>query len=156
AARTNVVKASERMVLVVDAVVRGLGLRGTRDVARELAEVADDLAGAAGLAQKANEKARGEQRMDAAALVLDGGRKAMLRLGALRRGFGEIVEMDLLRIARARTSADLVHATLAAQDLAARLRQPDPSFGSRGGRPSHAGGESGGGRGAPGEDGDGE
>ena len=45
---------------------------------------------------------------------------------------------------------------LAAQDLAARLRQPDPSFGARGGKPSHAGGESGGGRGAEGADGEGQ
>src|SRR5262249_18496175 len=71
------------------------------------------------------------------------------------RDIGEIVEMDLLRIGRARSGSDLMHATLAAHDLSARLRQPDPSFGARGGRPSHAGGESGGGRGA-GEDGDSE
>ena len=155
-ARANVVKATERMVLVIDAAIQGLGLRDTRDVARELAEVAEDLAAAAALANKPAEKVRGDQRMDAAALVLDGGGKAMRRLGALGRDIGEIVEMDLLRIARARSGADLTHAALAAQDLAARLRQPDPSFGARGGRPSHAGGESGGGRGASGEDGDGE
>ncbi|MBX3224345.1 MAG: DUF4175 family protein [Labilithrix sp.] len=155
-ARANVVKTTERMVLVVDGAIQGLGLRDTREVARELAEVAEDLAAAAALAHKPAEKVRGEQRMDAAVVVLDGGGKSMRRLGALGRDIGEIVEMDLLRIARARSTSDLTHATLAAQDLAARLRQPDPSFGSRGGRPSHAGGESGGGRGAPGEDGDGE
>ncbi|HVJ94000.1 MAG TPA: DUF4175 domain-containing protein, partial [Labilithrix sp.] len=155
-ARANVVKATERMVLVIDAAIQGLGLRDTRDVARELAEVAEDLAAAAALAHKPAEKVRGEQRMDAAALVLDGGGKAMRRLGALGRDIGEIVEMDLLRIGRARSENDLPHATLAAQDLATRLRQPDPSFGARGGRPSHAGGESGGGRGAAGEDADGE
>jgi hypothetical protein len=38
-----------------------------------------------------------------------------------------------------------------ARDLAARLRQPDPAFGSRGSG-GRAGGESGGGRGTPGED----
>ncbi len=155
-ARANVVKANERIVLVIDAAIQGLGLRDTRDVARELAEVAEELAAAAALAHKPAEKVRGEQRMDAAVVVLDGGGKAMRRLGALGRDIGEIVEMDLLRVARARTGGDLVHATLAAQDLAARLRQPDPSFGARGGRPSHAGGESGGGRGAAGEEGDGE
>lgn len=155
-ARANVVKATERMVLVIDGAIQGLGLRDTRDVARELAEVAEDLASAAALAHKPAEKARGEQRMDAAVVVLDGGGKAMRRLGALGRDIGEIVAMDLLRVARARAASDLVHTTLAAQDLAARLRQPDPSFGARGGRPSQAGGESGGGRGAPGEEGDGE
>lgn len=155
-AHANVVKANERMVLVVDAVVQGLGLRDTRDVARELAEVADDLALAATLSQKPAEKPRGEQRMDAAVTVLSGGGKSMLKLGALGRDIGEIVSMDLSRVSRARNAKDLPHAALAAQDLAARLRQPDPSFGARGGRPSHAGGESGGGRGAPGDDNEGE
>lgn len=153
-ARANVVKATERMVLVIDAAIQGLGLRDTRDVARELADVAEDLAAAASLAQKPVEKVRGEQRMDAAVVVLEGGGKAMRRLGSLGRDIGEIVGMDLLRVARARSAQDLAHASLAAQDLAVRLRQPDPSFGARGGRPSHAGGESGGGRGASGEDGE--
>jgi hypothetical protein len=38
-----------------------------------------------------------------------------------------------------------MHAELAARDLAARLREADPSFGSRGGSGGHASGESGGG-----------
>ena len=155
-AHAAVVKASERIVLVVDAVVQGQSMRDTRDVAKELADVADDLAASGMLAQKPVEKVRGVQRMDAAAMVLDGGGRSMKKLGALGRDLGEIVETDLLRVARARKAEDLAHTVLAAQDLAARLRQPDPSFGSRGGKPSHAGGESGGGRGAPGADQDGE
>ena len=143
-------------MLVVDAVVQGQGMKDTRGVAKELADVADDLAASAALAQKPAETARGIQRMDAAVMVLGGGGRAMLRLGALGRDLGEIVEMDLVRVDRARIAEDLPHTVLAAQDLAARLRQPDPSFGTRGGRPSHAGGESGGGRGAPGADGEGE
>jgi hypothetical protein len=94
--------------------------------------------------------------MNAAVLVLDGGGRAMKKLGSLGRDLGEIVEMDLSRVARARKDEDAPHTVLAAQDLAARLRQPDPSFGAHGGRPSHAGGESGGGRGAPGADSEGE
>ncbi|MDB4934226.1 MAG: hypothetical protein JWP87_1198 [Labilithrix sp.] len=156
AAHAAVVKATERIVLVVDAVVQGQGLKDTRDVARELADVADDLAASASLAQKAAEKPRGIQRMDAAVIVLGGGGRAMQRLGALGRDIGEIVEADLVRVDRARKGEDLPHTVLAAQDLAARLRQPDPSFGSRGGRPSHAGGESGGGRGTPGAENEGE
>ncbi|CAN5899024.1 hypothetical protein BH11MYX4_BH11MYX4_50430 [soil metagenome] len=155
-AHEAVVKATERIVLVVDAVVQGQGVKDTRAVAKELADVADDLAASGALAQKAAEKARGIQRMDAAAMVLDGGGRSMKKLGALGRDLGEIVEVDLLRVARARAAGDLPHTVLAAQDLAARLRQPDPSFGARGGRPSHAGGESGGGRGASGADGEGE
>lgn len=155
-AHEAVVKATERIVLVVDAVVQGQGMKDTRDVAKELADVADDLAASGALAQKPAEKARGVQRMDAAAMVLDGGGRAMRKLGALGRDLGEIVEVDLLRVARARATDDLPHTVLAAQDLAARLRQPDPSFGARGGKPSHAGGESGGGRGADGADGEGQ
>lgn len=155
-AHAAVVKATERIALVVDAVVQGQGLKDTREVAKELADVADDLAVGGTLAQKPPEKARGIQRMDAAAMVLGGGGRAMLRLGSLGRDLGEIVDVDLLRVDRARKAEDLVHTVLAAQDLATRLRQPDPSFGSRGGRPSHAGGESGGGRGTPGAEGDGE
>ncbi|MDB4941383.1 MAG: hypothetical protein JWP97_917 [Labilithrix sp.] len=155
-AHAAVVKATERIVLVVDAVVQGQGMKDTRDVAKELADVADDLAASGMLAQKPAEKARGVARMDAAALVLEGGGRAMKKLGALGRDIGEIVEADLLRVARTRKGEDLPHTVLAAQDLAARLRQPDPSFGSRGGKPSHAGGESGGGRGTPGEEGEGE
>jgi len=155
-AHEAVVKATERIVLVVDAVVQGQGVKDTRDVAKELADVADELAASGALAQKPADKARAVQRMDAAAMVLDGGGHAMKKLGALGRDLGEIVEVDLLRIKRARTTDDLPHTVLAAQDLAARLRQPDPSFGARGGRPSHAGGESGGGRGAAGGGGEGE
>jgi hypothetical protein len=155
AAHAAVVKSTERIVLVVDAVVRGQGLNDTRSVAKELAEVADELSSAAALAQKAAEKARGVQRMDAAVMVLGGGGKSMRHLGALGRDLGEIVEMDLWRVANARSTDDLPHTVLAAQDLAERLRHSDPSFGARGGRPSHAGGESGGGGGAEGAEPDG-
>ena len=154
-AHANVVKANERMALVLDATIQGLGLRNTRDVAHELADVAEEVAVAAALANKETEKARAEQRMDAANVVLEGGGKSLQKLGSLGRDIGEIVGMDIVRIARARKESDFPHAALAAQDLAVRLRQPDPSFGARGGRPSHAGGESGGGRGA-GEDGENE
>lgn len=153
ATRAAVVKATERIVLVVDAVAQGLSLKDTRGVAKELADVADDLAVASELAQKPPEKQRGEQRIDAAVMVLEGGGRSMRRLGSLGRDLGEIVGMDLSRYARARKD-DLPHGVLVAQDLAARLRQPDPSFSSSGGRASHAGGESGGGRGAQGGEGE--
>src|SRR6185436_11166364 len=126
-----------------------------RNAARQLAEVADDLALGAVQMQRMADNERGIARSDAAVMVLDGGGKSMVRMGALGRDLGEIVDMDLLRVARARTGDDFFHAELAARDLAARLREPDPSFSSSGraGRPGHAGGESGGGRGMPGEEG---
>jgi hypothetical protein len=147
------VKATEHMVLVVDAVVRGVGVRDSRDSARQLADVADDLAvGADGMSTAAADaRARSVARMDVSTLVLAAGERGMMRLGALGRDLGEIVDADLPRVQRARDATDFVHAELAARDLAARLRQPDPSFGSSGSG-GRAGGESGGGRGTPGED----
>jgi hypothetical protein len=152
----GVVKATERFVLVVDAVIRGLGVHDTRDAAKQLADVADDLAvGASQLqGEDRDARSRGAVRMDAATQVLSGGGRVMKRLGALGRDIGEIVDADLARVKRARDGSDHVHAELAARDLAARLREPDPSFGARG-SVGRAGGESGGGHGTPGEDGEG-
>ncbi len=149
----SVVRATERYVLVVDAIVRGLAVRDSRDAARQLADVADDLAvGATQMQEGASHaRSRGARRMDAARVVLEGGERSLLRLGPLGRDLGEIVDADLARVARARAAVDLVHAELAARDLAARLREPDPSFGSQGSG-GRAGGESGGARGTPGED----
>jgi hypothetical protein len=156
ATHAALVKTSERFALVVDGVLHGLGVADARNASRALAEVADDLAAGAAQMQRGGEKDRSEKnrgaaRADAAALVLGGGASSMKRMGSLGRDLGEIVDADLLRIARARADTDLPHADLAARDLAARLREPDPSFGARGGS-EHAGGESGGGRGVPGED----
>jgi hypothetical protein len=155
AAHTEVVKATEHFVMVVDAVLRGLGSRDARDSARQLADVADDLAlGASQMQHLDGEdgRSRGGARMEAATVVLSGGGQVLKRLGALGRDLGEIVEADLLRVKRAREGSDLLHAELAARDLAARLREPDPSFGAHGGSGGRAGGESGGARGASGDE----
>jgi hypothetical protein len=147
-----VVRTTEQFVLVIDAIIRGLGQRDTRASAKILADVADDLATGANqaTADAPEDRSRGAVRMDAATVVLSGGGRVMKRLGELGRDIGEIVEADLARVKRARDGADWMHAELAARDLSARLREPDPSFGSRGSS-ARGGGESGGGRGAPGE-----
>jgi hypothetical protein len=144
--RADVVRASERFVLVTDAVVRGLGARGARTSAKELSDVADDLG--LGLGQEQNEtietRSRGVAKVDASTRVLSEGGRVLLRLGMLGHDLGEIVETDLLRIKRAIDAGDLAHAELAARDLATRLRQPDASFSSHGGSArgvSEAGGE---------------
>ena len=148
---SGLVKASERIVLVVDAALQGLGLADAKGAAHKLADVADDLALGASQMQRAKEKERGDARADAAVTVLEGGSKSMWRMGSLGRDLAEIIDTDLLRVARARKQEDFPHTELAAKDLAARLHQPDPSFGARG-KAGHAGGESGGGRGMPGDD----
>ena len=155
ATHSGAVKATERFVLVVDAVIRGLGVHDSRESAKQLADVADDLVAGASQLQgdDRDARARGGLRMDAATRVLFGGGRALKRLGSLGRDLGELVEADLSRVQRARDDTDMAHAELAARDLATRLREPDPSFGSRG-RSGRGGGESGGGHGTPGEDGE--
>ncbi|MDB4997247.1 MAG: hypothetical protein JWM74_4679, partial [Myxococcaceae bacterium] len=144
------VKATERIVLVVDAMVRGLAVRDAKETAKQLADVADDLVVGLGQMRSSSDTDRGTTRSDAAVTVLGGGSKSLLQLGMLGKDLGEIVTADLSRVGRARKATDLVHAELAARDLAARLHQPDPSFGAQG-KSGRAGGESGGGRGTPGD-----
>lgn len=142
------VKASERMALVSDAVLQGLALKDARATAGELADVADELALAALAAQRAEERAPATVRMASADVVLKSGAKSLSRMGSLGRDLGEIVPAYLLRVDRAKAKDDFVHAELAAKDLALRLHTPDPSFGARGSG-GRAGGESGGSPGMP-------
>jgi hypothetical protein len=144
-------KATERFVLVTDAVIQGLALRDARGAAKELADVADDLVRGLGQMQNeaSDERALGLGRSAGATAVLDAGGRVMTSFGELGRDLGEIVAVDVARVKRATDAADLPHAELAARDLAARLRQPDPSFGSRGqsGPAGKEAGEAGGGQG---------
>ena len=155
ATRKAAITANERMVLVLDAILRGLAIKDARRAAKQLADSADELALGATQTGIPKDRAVGTARLDAATQVLEGGRRSLLRLGTLGRDLGEIVSADLLRVKRARSSDDILHAELAARDLALRLRQPDPSFGGASSS-QRGGGESGGGRGSPTGDGEGE
>lgn len=125
-------EATEGVLLAFDSGIRGLGAQDSRIVARRLADVADELAAAANAAGSGGPRANAEARIEAATKVLAGGGKQLIRLGVLGADLGEIVENDLRRVARARKAEDFYHAELAARDLAARLRKPDPSFGGGG------------------------
>jgi hypothetical protein len=84
ATHAHVVQATERFILVLDAVIRGLGVHDTREAARELADVAEDLALGAVDAQRGGDRearVRTVTRMDAATLVLAGGGRSMLASG---------------------------------------------------------------------------
>jgi hypothetical protein len=145
AASDTVVRATEHLVLVVDAVVRGLGVRDAVASAGQMADVADDLALGLGEQQSeaADARVRGAAKADASSAVLSRGAAVLGGLGSLGHDLGEIVESDLSRVKRAQGEHDLLHAELAARDLAARLRRPDPSFRAEGsGHP--VGGDSGG------------
>lgn len=140
-----VVATTEKLCSVLDAVIAGLAQKDARSSAKELADVADDMAtGFFGLEAASPE---GRPRVSAAHSVLAEGGAALSRLGFLGHDLGEITQAYLLRIDRADKAQDNLHAALAARDLAARLSVPDPSLGShgKGGRP---GAESGGGSGA--------
>ncbi len=130
---------TEDALLALDVGVRSVGIRDTRAVAKRLADVADEAASAAS-GESGTEAPANKARLDAAVEVLGGGGAQLLRLGDLGLDLGEIVQNDLRRIARARAANDLPHAELAARDLAARLRRPEPSFAGGGG---HGGVESG-------------
>lgn len=124
---------TEDALLAFDGGVRALGARDTRSVAKRLADVADEAALAAGALSLGMDVQSAKIRLDASFDVLDAGGKQMLKLGDLGLDIGEIVANDLRRIDRARKQSDFKHAELAAQDLAARLRKPDPSFEGGGG-----------------------
>jgi hypothetical protein len=143
-AHPAVVKATETMVLVVDGVVRGLERKDARAAGKQLADVAEDLATGYADERARRELSQAKARTGAATHVLGGGAKQLARLGVLGHDLSGAVRAGLDRTGRAENGGDLQHAELAARDLAARLREPDPSFGSRGGSGGHAGGESGG------------
>lgn len=149
----KLVEETENALLAIDVGVRTLGVRDTRIVAKRLADVADETAEAAALAGSGIEtktKVPATVRLDADVEVLGGAAVQLLRLGDLGLDLGEIVQNDLRRIARAREAGDLQHASLAARDLAARLREPDPSFSGGGGK----GGVESGGPPSPGQSGE--
>ena len=140
----KLVRETEDVLLAYDGGVRALGTRDTRSVAKRLADVADEAALAAGALALGMDGASATVRLDASTQVLDAGGKQMLKLGDLGADLGEIVANDLRRIDRSRRASDWKHAELAAQDLAARLRKPDPSFSGGGGGGGVEGGGGGG------------
>ncbi|WP_437647037.1 DUF4175 family protein [Sorangium sp. So ce362] len=131
AAHQGLLDETEGVLLAFDAGLRGLGFRDARAVAQRLADVADEAAAAAGLLG-GGDRGGGEVRLEAAVTVLGGGGVELSKIGELGLDLGEIVANDLRRIARARGAGDWMHAELAARDLAARLRRPEPSFGGGG------------------------
>lgn len=164
ATQAALVKQNERFVLVLDATLRGLGVKDARDAAKRLVDVGEDLAGelnALTIAESKKDAASAKPRLqhaDAAVGILSGSATALRRMGSLGHDLGGAIDAALIRVARARGGNDLPHGELAARDLVARLRHPDPSFGSQGsgsGSGGSAGGEAGGARGV-GDQGDGE
>lgn len=133
ATRDKLVARTEDVLLALDSALGALGFRDTRASSLKLAEVAADAATAIEQSRDPAASDRALLRFDADLGVLDRSAAHLMAMGSLGRDIGEIVENGLRRIRRAYDAGDRYHARLAAEDLAARLRQPDPSFGAAGG-----------------------
>jgi hypothetical protein len=138
ATRKTTVESLEALTMRLDEALRALGHRDTKAIAKLIVDVADEAAAAAHDAGSFSGTMAGEPpqieaiaRLDVNLKALDGGGGSMRKLGALGRDLGEIVENDLRRVARTRLGdkPDWAHAELALRDLAARMREPMPSFG---------------------------
>lgn len=133
ATRDALVARTEDVLLALDSALGALGFRDTRASALKLSEVAADAAIAIEQSRDPAASDGALLRFDADLGVLARSAPHLMTMGGLGRDLGEIVENGLRRIRRAYDAGDRYHARLAAEDLAARLRQPDPSFGSAGG-----------------------
>lgn len=144
-------RRAEDVALAVDSVLRVLSIKDAQSVAKRLADVVEEVANGAKQARETEKKAVGLARLDTALSASEDGAKRLLKLGLLGRDLGSVATADLGRVARARKAEDLTHTELAARHLAARLRRPNPSFGSaqRGGVESGAPAQNGGTGGEP-------
>ncbi|MEM6786570.1 MAG: DUF4175 domain-containing protein [Myxococcota bacterium] len=131
--RAGLVTATEEVLLAIDSGLAALGTGDTRTAALQLADVATETAGAIALAEDPVQRDRSQQLVAAYLEVLNNGGGFMTQLGRLGRDLGELVKNGVRRIRRPLDASDRYHAQLAAEDLAARLRNPQPSFGSAGG-----------------------
>lgn len=135
--------ATEQVVLAVDSPLGPLSTKDAQDVSKQLGDVAEEAAYGAKLSQSPEERKEGLERLDLAISVLQSGAIQLQKLGVLGADLGSVALSDLDRVQRSRDQQDFLHAELAALHMAARLRRPNPSFGSKGG--GGGGVESGGG-----------
>jgi len=139
-------RRTEDVVLALDAVLRALSTKDAQSVAKRLADVVDEIANGAKQARETEQKSVGLARLDTALAAASDGAERLRVLGLLGRDLGSVAQADLGRVKRSRAADDLTHTELAARHLAARLRRPNPSFGSaqRGGVESGAPSQNGG------------
>jgi hypothetical protein len=119
----------EDVVLALDVAVQALAVRDARSVARRLADVADEVAAAAGQERRGERASAPDfRRIDAALVALTAGSEQLSKLGSLGADLGGAASSALQRMRRARRARHVGHTELAALHLAARLRRPDASF----------------------------
>jgi hypothetical protein len=134
------IRRTEDALLAVDVAIEALGRRDAQTVARRLADVAEEAAQGAAQARETEQRVLGSVRLDAALAALQAGGEQLRQLSALGHDLGSIVLSELRRIDRARSRDDMMHARLAAEHLAARLRRPSPSAAVVRGAGTEAGG----------------
>lgn len=123
----------ESIVLGVNSALASLASKDSKDVARQLGDVAEEAAFGARLAQEPEKGEEGVERLDIALEVLDSGAKELQQLDVLGADLGSVALADLARVQRSRERKDFFHAELAALHMAERLHRPNPSFGAKGG-----------------------
>jgi hypothetical protein len=124
-------RPSDAVLLAVDVLLSRLSSDGARRVAPRLADVVEEVA-----VRTHALREQSERDLKGVRSVLDyahAGATELSRLGLLGRDLGGVATGDLGRVKRSLDAGDLRHAELAALHLAARLRRPNPSFGSAGG-----------------------
>ncbi len=127
----SAVRRSEDVVLAVDSVLRRMGVTDARNVSKQLGDVAEEVAVSARAVLNSEERTRSVQRLDGAVDSLKRGGKSLRQLGTLGADLGSVAKADTGRIERAIKDENWVAVELAARHLAARLRRPNPSFGSK-------------------------
>lgn len=123
----------ESVVLGLSSGLDSLASSDSRTVAKQLGDVADEMAFAARLAQQAEGRRDARVRLDLAIDVLAKGASDLTQLGVLGADLGSVATADLGRVQRSRDREDYFHAELAALHMAERLHRPNPSFGAKGG-----------------------
>jgi hypothetical protein len=136
----SAIRKTEDALLAVDVAIEALGRRDAQTVAKRLADVAEEAAEGAAQARETEQRARGSARLDGALEALQAGGQQLRQLSALGHDLGSVVLSELRRIERARSRDDMLHARLAAEHLAARLRRPRPSAAVVRGAGTEAGG----------------
>src|SRR5204863_6603118 len=103
--------------LALDVALRSLGNRDASEVAKRLAEVAEEAALGARLARETEHKREGLARLDVALGAVEKGARNLVVLSSLGKDLGSVATADAGRIRRSREASDLTHAELAALHL---------------------------------------
>lgn len=123
-------RQAEDVLLALDVSFRRFSTAEAKSVSVRLGGVAEEVAAAASAARDAEDPQASEARLVSALDALDAGAHQLSKLGALGADIGSVALADIGRIKRSRTTGTLSQLEAAARHLAARLRHPNPSFGS--------------------------